>query len=70
MPNHVPKLGAALVVVVIPAWANIPVTPAFPNKALVEQAGQTTSFADGDDGDIQAGVLSPPRVLPTVGMAR
>jgi hypothetical protein len=29
------------------------------NKAPVARTGQTTSFADGDDGDIQAGVPSP-----------
>jgi hypothetical protein len=34
-------------------------TPAFAKPALVEVTGQTTSFADGDDGDIQAGVPFP-----------
>ena len=34
------------------------VTPAFA-KALVEVTGQITSFAPGEDGDIQAGVPFP-----------
>jgi hypothetical protein len=59
MLNHVPKLGAALVLVIVVAWADVSVTSAFTNKAFVEQTGQTTSFADGDDGDIQAGVPFP-----------
>jgi hypothetical protein len=44
---------------VIAAWMAVWVTPASAKPALVEVTGQTTSFADGDDGDIQAGVPFP-----------
>jgi hypothetical protein len=54
-----PKLGTVLMVAVIIAWIGVWVTPAFAKPALVEVTGQTTSFADGDDGDIEAGVPFP-----------
>ena len=53
------KLGTALVVAVIAAGVHVLVTPAFAGKAFVALTGQTTSFAEGDDGSIQAGVKPP-----------
>jgi hypothetical protein len=59
MQKHTPKLRVALMVVAIAAWASILVPPAVAENAFVEITGQTTSYADGDDGDIQAGVQFP-----------
>jgi len=63
MPQNMPKLGAVLMAAVIAVWVGGWVYPAFAadrvKRALVEVTGQTTSFADGDDGDIQAGVPFP-----------
>lgn len=64
MSQNRPQLGAVMTVAVIAAWVGIFVTPAFAapafaKKALVERTGQTTSYAAGDDGDIQAGVKWP-----------
>jgi len=52
-------LGAIMMVGFIAAWVGVWEAPAFPKKAFVEVTGQTTSFADGDDGDLQAGVPFP-----------
>jgi len=59
MQKHTPKLRVALMVVAIAAWVSILVPPAVAENAFVEITGQTTSYADGDDGDIQAGVQFP-----------
>jgi hypothetical protein len=59
MQTYMPNLGAVLMAAVIAAWVGLWVTPAFAAKAEVAQTGQTTLFADGDDGDIQAGVPLP-----------
>jgi hypothetical protein len=59
MQQKMPKLGTVLVVAVIAAWAHVLVTPAFAGKAFVAPTGQTESFAEGDDGAIQAGVRPP-----------
>jgi hypothetical protein len=68
MPQTMPKLGAVLIATMIAAWMSwgVLVTLVFAeehneedNKASVARTGQTTSFADGDDGDIQAGVPFP-----------
>src|SRR5262249_27768511 len=55
-------LGAVVLVAVIAGWVGGWVTPAFPApapKAPVAVTGQTTIYALGDDGDIQAGVPFP-----------
>jgi hypothetical protein len=59
MQKNMPKLGAVLMSTVIVAWLVAFVPPAFAEKAQVAQTGQSTSFAEGDDGDIQAGVSFP-----------
>jgi Protein of unknown function (DUF1566) len=59
MPQNMPKLGAVMMGAVLAAWVGVWVTPAFAKPALVEVTGQTASYADGDDGDIQAGVPFP-----------
>jgi hypothetical protein len=59
MQQHTLKRGAVLMVVVMAAWVGGWVTPASAAKARVEVTGQTTSFAEGDDGEIQAGVPFP-----------
>jgi len=59
MLKNMPKLGAVLIIVVMTAWTGILVPPALAQRARVPQTGQTTSYADGDDGDIQAGVEWP-----------
>jgi Protein of unknown function (DUF1566) len=55
------KFGCVLVTTMIAALMIVWVPPAFAKKepAPVPQTGQTTSFAPGDDGDIQAGVPLP-----------
>jgi Protein of unknown function (DUF1566) len=59
MQKNMPKLGAVLMIAVVAAWVGGWGTPAVAKPALVEVTGQTTSFAEGDDGDIQAGVPFP-----------
>jgi hypothetical protein len=59
MQKTLPKLGTVLMAAVIAAWVGVRVMPAFAQEAPVAQTGQTTSFAPGDDGDIQAGVPFP-----------
>ena len=59
MPQSRPQLGAVMLVAVVAAWIGLLVPPALAKKAPVERTGQTTSYADGDDGDIQAGVPWP-----------
>jgi Protein of unknown function (DUF1566) len=59
MQQNMPKRGTVLMVAVISAWVGVWVPPAFAKKAPVEVTGQTTSLADGDDGDIQAGAPFP-----------
>jgi hypothetical protein len=67
MPQNMPKLGAVLIATMIAAWMSwsVLVTLVFAEednevlKAPVARTGQTTSFAPGDDGDIQAGVPFP-----------
>ena len=59
MQKNMPKLGTVLMVAVIIAWIGVWMLPAFAQQAFVEVTGQTTSYADGDDGDIQAGVQFP-----------
>jgi hypothetical protein len=54
MQKNMPKWGIVLMAAVIAVWVGLLVTPAVAD-APVEQTGQTTSFAAGDDGDIQAG---------------
>jgi hypothetical protein len=60
MPKPMLMLGAVLIgaVVALVAWDT---PPAFAQRARVPQTGQTTSYAAGDDGDIQAGVDWPPQ---------
>jgi hypothetical protein len=59
MHNNMPKWGTVLMVAVMIVWVGVWVPPAVAKPALVEVTGQTMSFADGDDGDIQAGVPFP-----------
>jgi hypothetical protein len=59
MQKNMRKLGIVLMAAVIAAWVGVWGTPAFAKPALVEVTGQTTSYADGDDGDLQAGVPFP-----------
>jgi hypothetical protein len=68
MPQNMPKLGAVLIATMMAAWMSwgVLVTLVFTEevheevkKAPVAQTGQTRIFAEGDDGDIQAGVPFP-----------
>jgi hypothetical protein len=59
MPRKTPNWGTVLMVAVIAVGTGIWVQPAFAQRARVEVTGQTTSYASGDDGDIQAGVPFP-----------
>jgi Protein of unknown function (DUF1566) len=59
MMQNVPKLGIVLMGAVIAAWVGVWVPPAVAADAQVVVTGQTTSFADRDDGDIQAGLPYP-----------
>ncbi len=62
MQKHMLKRGVVLIAVVIAAWVGIWVPQALPApapKAPVAVTGQTTIYALGDDGDIQAGVPFP-----------
>jgi hypothetical protein len=59
MQQHMLKLGIVLTAVVMAAGMGGWVPLVFAKPALVEVTGQTTSYADGDDGDIQAGVPFP-----------
>jgi hypothetical protein len=52
------KWGVVLMVAVV-AWVGGSTPPAGAQRARVPQTGQTTSYAPGDDGDIQAGVEWP-----------
>ena len=54
-----PTLGTVLLSAVIAACGGAFVLPAFAEKAQVAQTEQTMSFAEGDDGDIQASVPLP-----------
>jgi hypothetical protein len=64
MSKHMLTRRAVLMVAVIVASMGGMVLPAFGAKAEVAQTGQTTSYADGDDGEIQAGVTPPtPRFM-------
>ncbi len=54
-----PRRATVLMAALIAACMSIWVQPAAAQKARVGVTGQTTSYADGDDGDIQAGVRSP-----------
>ena len=57
MEQNMPKWGTVLMAAVIAVWVGVWVPPAA--AQLVERTGQTTSYAAGDDGDIQAGVAFP-----------
>jgi hypothetical protein len=59
MEQKMPKWGTVLMAAVIAVWVGVWVPPAA--AQLVERTGQTTSYAAGDDGDIQAGVAFPAR---------
>jgi hypothetical protein len=59
MLKNMPKLGVVLIVVVMATWMGALVTPALAQRARVPQTGQTTLYAEGDDGDMQAGVEWP-----------
>jgi hypothetical protein len=59
MPKKMPTLNAMLMVALTAAWVGDWGTPAFAKPALVEVTGQTTSYADADDGDLQVGVPFP-----------
>lgn len=65
MSKHMPKLGVVVMSVLITVWLGGSGTVAFAKKpsprpsAPVPQTGQTTPFAAGDDGAIQAGVPFP-----------
>lgn len=59
MPKKKPRWGTVLMVAVMAVCMGIWVQPACAQKARVEVTGQTTSYAHGDDGDIQAGVPFP-----------
>jgi Protein of unknown function (DUF1566) len=59
MQKNMPTWGIVLMIAVIAAWVGGWGTPASAKPALVEVTGQTTSYADGDDEDIQAGVPFP-----------
>src|SRR5882724_6155830 len=52
------KWGVVLMVAVV-AWVEWGTPPAWAQRARVPQTGQTTLYAEGDDGDIQAGVEWP-----------
>jgi hypothetical protein len=54
-----PKRGAVLMGALVAALMGGWVLPAVAQPARVEQTGQTTSYAAGDDGAIQAGVPFP-----------
>lgn len=53
------KLGILLVMAMIAASIGGLAPSAFAQKAFVGVTGQTTSYAEGDDGDLQAGVRFP-----------
>jgi Protein of unknown function (DUF1566) len=60
------QIGTVPLAAVIALWIGVFVPLAFAKKvpAPVAQTGQTTSFATGDDGDIEAGVPFPtPRFI-------
>jgi Protein of unknown function (DUF1566) len=59
MPQNLSKLGAVLLVAVIAAGMGVLVPTAFAQPTHVAQTGQSTSYAPGDDGAIQAGVPFP-----------
>jgi hypothetical protein len=65
MSKHLLRLNVALMVVLIAMWVGgwVPLASAGAKevkpKAPVPQTGQTLSYADGDDGDLQAGVPWP-----------
>jgi hypothetical protein len=59
MEQNMPKLGIVLMTAVIAAGMGVWVPPAVAINAFVEVTGQTTPYAAGDDGDIQAGVPFP-----------
>ena len=64
MGPHRPTRGNVLMVAVIATWMGSWEPPAAAEPARVPRTGQTTSFAPGDDGSIQAGVPFPtPRFL-------
>jgi Protein of unknown function (DUF1566) len=64
MPQRAPKGGTVLMAAVIAVWVGGWRSPAVAEQARVPRTGQTTSFAAGDDGALQAGILFPtPRFL-------
>lgn len=64
MPQNLPKWGIVLMGAVIAVWMGGWRLPAVAEQARVPPTGQTTSFATGDDGAIQAGVPFPtPRFI-------
>jgi hypothetical protein len=59
-----PKLDTVVTIAVIATWMGSWWSPALAHKAPVAQTGQMTEYAEGDDGDIQAGVPWPsPRLI-------
>src|SRR4051794_35859814 len=58
MPKHMLTLGAVLIATTM-AWVGLVAPPALAQRARVPQTGQTTSYAPGDDGAIEAGVAWP-----------
>jgi len=64
MQKHVLTFRAVLMGAAIVASMGVLGLPAFAAKAEVAQTGQTTPYAPGDDGAIQAGVPGPFRALP------
>ena len=58
MQKHMLKWGVMLMIAVA-AWIGWGTPQALAQRARVPQTGQTTSYAEGDDGDFQAGVPFP-----------
>jgi uncharacterized protein DUF1566 len=59
MSTPEPRWATVPMIAVIAVGMGVWVQPAAAEKARVEVTGQTTSYAKGDDGDIQAGVQFP-----------
>jgi hypothetical protein len=77
MSTHVLRLNVALLMIVLMAtvvggWVSLASAGAkeVKPKAPVPETGQTLSSADGDDGDLQAGVTGQSRALRIAAMAR
>jgi hypothetical protein len=79
MQKHMRKLGVVLMIAVV-AWVVLVVPQALAQRARVPQTGQTACWdaagnpincaRTGQDGDIQAGVASPPHALLIAATAR